>query len=260
MKNNKKIKLIFICGTILLMFLFAGCKGKSGTENKTDGTDSKAEDTKETEHIVSGEEVGYAFGVIIAQTVKDSGLPINPKEILKGFNEASAENFDKSGLLDAQMILNQASQYAHIKKAAENLEAGNKFLEENKKRETVTVTESGLQYEILEKGSGTVYPTMDDIVSVNYKGSLLSGEVFDDSSQAGGQIKMPLSGIIPGWAEGLQLMTTGSKYKFYVPANLAYGEKGVVQQARQIIPPNAVLIFEIELVSITHPKEEPIKK
>ncbi|QSI03555.1 FKBP-type peptidyl-prolyl cis-trans isomerase [Treponema pedis] len=98
------------------------------------------------------------------------------------------------------------------------------------------------------------------MVSVNYKGSLLSGEVFDDSSQAGGHIKMPLSGIIPGWAEGLQLMTTGSKYKFYVPANLAYGEKGVVQQARQIIPPNAVLIFEIELVSITHPKEEPIKK
>ena len=122
---------------------------------------------------------------------------------------------------------------------------GQKFLEENKTKESVKVTDSGLQYEILTEGKGQS-PTAKDTVEVHYRGTLINGIEFDSSYKRNSSISFPLNGVIKGWTEGLQLMKEGAKYKFYIPPALAYGEKG----AGQNIPPHATLIFEVELLKI----------
>ena len=124
-------------------------------------------------------------------------------------------------------------------------EEGEKFLAENALREGVQVTESGLQYEIIKQGKGKKYPTATDVVKVHYHGTLTNGTVFDSSVDRGEPISFALTQVIPGWTEGLQLMTVGSKYKFYIPQNLGYGS----QQAGSI-PPYSTLIFEVELLGI----------
>lgn len=260
MKNIRKI--FIIC--IIAVFFAAGCKKDSG---KDDISAPVADETGNTEtekpveqKNITEDEIGYAFGVIIAETAKEGGITLNPNEIIKGFNEAHSNNFDKKGLVDAQMILNQAFYQAQLKRSAKNLEEGNKFLEENAKRPEVTVTESGLQYEIVQEGTDTQHPEAHDTVLVHYKGSLLDGTVFDDSSVSENPVKIELSRVIPGWTEGVQLMTRGSKFKFFVPSSLGYGEQGIVQNGKQIIPGNAVLIFEIELTGIITANKKPIEE
>jgi len=115
------------------------------------------------------------------------------------------------------------------------------FLEANAKKEGVMVTPSGLQYKILQPGAGA-QPAASDSVTVNYRGELTNGSEFD----SGQGISFPLSGVIPGWTEGLQLMKEGGKYRFFIPSELAYGESG----AARVIPPNAALVFEVELVKV----------
>ena len=123
--------------------------------------------------------------------------------------------------------------------------AGEKFLAENAKREGVKTTESGLQYEVLEATLGQK-PKATDTVRVHYEGTLIDGTVFDSSYKRGESIAFPLNGVIKGWTEGLQLMSVGSKYKFFIPYQLAYGERG----AGGSIPPYAALIFTVELLGI----------
>ena len=124
-------------------------------------------------------------------------------------------------------------------------EEGEKFLAENAKREGVKVTASGLQYEVLEATLGQK-PKATDTVKVHYEGTLIDGTVFDSSYKRGESISFPLNGVIKGWTEGLQLMSVGSKYKFFIPYQLAYGERG----AGASIPPYAALIFTVELLGI----------
>ena len=124
-------------------------------------------------------------------------------------------------------------------------EEGEKFLAENAKREGVKTTASGLQYEVLEATIGQK-PKASDSVRVHYEGTLIDGTVFDSSYKRGESIAFPLNGVIKGWTEGLQLMSVGSKYKFFIPYQLAYGERG----AGASIPPYAALIFTVELLGI----------
>lgn len=244
MKFIKNFTLILCCAC--LFFAFTACKDKKAE------TEVSSETTDEKEKIsVTEEEVGYAFGVIIAQSVKQDGIKLNPKHILKGYNEAMAKDFKETGLSDAQMVLNKAFQMAQMEKAAKSLEEANAFLEKNKAKEGVLVTESGLQYEVLSKGNDDIHPNEDDEVEVNYSGKLVDGTVFDDSYKTGSSVKIQLSRVIPGWKEGLQLMSVGAKYRLYVPPALAYGEQGIVQGSAVIIPGNAVLIFDVELVGIS---------
>ncbi len=130
-------------------------------------------------------------------------------------------------------------------KAAANLKAGNEFLEKNKEREGVVSLPSGLQYEILKEGDGHK-PTEFNTVTCHYHGTMIDGTVFDSSVQRGKPASFPLNMVIKGWTEGLQLMPVGSKYRFFIPAHLAYGDRQVSAQ----IGPNSTLIFDVELLGI----------
>ena len=132
-----------------------------------------------------------------------------------------------------------------MKMSGEAKAAGEQFLAENAKREGVKTTASGLQYEVLEATIGQK-PKATDTVRVHYEGTLIDGTIFDSSYKRGESIAFPLNGVIKGWTEGLQLMSVGSKYKFFIPYQLAYGERG----AGASIPPYAALIFTVELLGI----------
>lgn len=131
-------------------------------------------------------------------------------------------------------------------KATANLKAGEDFLAENKTKENVVVLESGLQYIVLNEGSGAK-PTATDQVTCHYHGTLIDGTIFDSSIQRGQPATFPLSGVIKGWTEGVQLMNVGSKYRFFIPSDLAYGERTVSSE----IGSNATLIFDVELLEIS---------
>jgi FKBP-type peptidyl-prolyl cis-trans isomerase len=127
----------------------------------------------------------------------------------------------------------------------ENKAQGTAFLAENTKKPNIKTTPSGLQYEIITAGNGAKSPTATDNVTVHYKGTTLDGSEFDSSYSRGEPATFPLNRVIPGWTEGVQLMTEGAKYRFYIPSELAYGERGAGP-----IPPNAALIFDVELIKI----------
>jgi FKBP-type peptidyl-prolyl cis-trans isomerase len=127
----------------------------------------------------------------------------------------------------------------------ENMKKGATFLAENKKKDGVKVTESGLQYKVLEEGTGKT-PKATDTVKVHYRGTTINGREFDSSYRRGEPIEFPLNGVIKGWTEGLQLMKEGSKYELYIPSNLAYGSRG----AGGAIGPNETLIFQVELIEV----------
>jgi FKBP-type peptidyl-prolyl cis-trans isomerase len=129
---------------------------------------------------------------------------------------------------------------------AENKAAGAAFLAENAKKANIVTTASGLQYEVLTPGTGTVSPKATDNVTVHYKGTTLDGAEFDSSYSRGAPASFPLNRVIAGWTEGVQLMKEGAKYRFYIPSELAYGEQG----AGRAIGPNAALIFDVELIKI----------
>lgn len=183
--------------------------------------------------------VSYAFGTSIGASLKGTGLnTFNYEVLLKGLKAAfSGEN--------KLMTEEQAGEKIQSAIITLKTKDGEKFLAENGKRPGVKTTASGLQYEVLKQGTGS-RPTLKDSVLVNYKGTLLNGKQFDSSYDRKEPITLSLDGVIPAWTEGLQLMSTGSKYKFYVPYNLGYGARG----AGQDIPPYSTLIFEIELLKV----------
>ena len=148
-------------------------------------------------------------------------------------------------LNEAFSVISKKMQELEQAAAKEMSAEGEKYLTENAKREEVTVTESGLQYEVLTTGEGEK-PTAASTVRTHYHGSFISGDVFDSSVDRGQPAEFPVSGVIPGWTEALQLMTEGSKWRLYVPYNLAYGEQG----SQGAIPPYSTLVFDVELLAI----------
>ncbi|MFA6060396.1 MAG: FKBP-type peptidyl-prolyl cis-trans isomerase [Taibaiella sp.] len=132
-------------------------------------------------------------------------------------------------------------------KAEANLKAGEEFLEQNKSKEGVVALPSGLQYLILQEGEGTAKPTASSKVTCHYHGTLIDGKIFDSSVQRGQPATFPLNQVIAGWTEGVQLMSVGSKYRFFIPSNLGYGSR----QVGSDIGPNSALIFDVELLAIS---------
>ncbi|MCC7526117.1 MAG: FKBP-type peptidyl-prolyl cis-trans isomerase [Chitinophagaceae bacterium] len=190
--------------------------------------------------------LSYALGMIDATFFKSQGVDtINYALMNKGFEEVLK---DKKTLLTSQqadMTVREQLQAFMRKKSQATIEEGEKFLAENKKREGVKVTASGLQYEVLKLGTGPK-PSDTSTVKVHYEGFLINGKKFDSSRDRGDPISFALNQVIKGWTEGVQLMPVGSRFKFYIPYTLGYGEQG----AGGAIPGGAALIFDVELIDI----------
>ena len=204
--------------------------------------------TATTKSMSATDSLSYAIGVQVASYYKAQGVEkINNVYLDKAFNDV----FNNQSLTiteeDANMKIQQKLQEFMTKKISVAKEAGTKFLEENKKRPGVITLPSGLQYEIITKGTGPI-PKATDTVKAHYTGTLLDGTEFDNSYKRGEALTIPVSSVIKGWVEALQLMPVGSKWKLFVPSDLAYGDRG----AGGAIPGGSALIFEIELLSIVN--------
>lgn len=204
------------------------------------------------ELTTDAQKFGYAIGVDLGNSLKPVQSHVDIKALEAGLNDVTSGATPKLDDAAREEIKNKVSkvmQEEQVKQreeaAAKAKEEGAKFLAENGKKEGVKTTASGLQYEVITEGSGTP-PTAADKVTVHYKGTLLNGEEFDSSYSRGQPVTFPLANVIPGWTEGVQLMKPGAKYKFYIPSDLAYGERG----AGVKIGPNQTLIFEVELIEV----------
>lgn len=190
--------------------------------------------------------VSYSLGVLIGNNLKDQGFTgIDAASFLEAFNAVLKGEPTNISVEMANQVLNQEMSKRQMSMYSDNKEAGEAFLAENAKREGVQVLGSGVQYEILKKGDGSI-PIANDKVKVHYHGSLIDGKVFDSSIERGQPISFPVGGVIQGWQEILQLMPVGSKWKVYIPYDKAYGERG----AGSDIKPYSALIFEVELLDI----------
>jgi FKBP-type peptidyl-prolyl cis-trans isomerase FklB len=198
------------------------------------------------------QKASYYIGIDIAQNMKRQGFTVDPDlmaQALKDEFSDKAKLFPKEemgtflqGFMQKQ---NEKKQTEGKAQAEENKKKAAEFSAKNKLNKKITTTASGLQYEVLKAGEGKTKPTASSTANVTYTGKLMDGTIFDSTDNHGGKpMEMSLSGVIRGWTEGIQLMTKGSKYRFYIPSDLAYGDSG----AGGVIPPGATLIFDIELV------------
>lgn len=194
-------------------------------------------------------QASYGIGLQVGQQLNESGLEgLQPEALLAGLRDAMEGNAPAVPVEAIHRALREIHERADAVRREQQkglAEAGQKFLEENAKNDDVTVTESGLQFKVLEKGEGTI-PARQDQVRVHYTGRLVDGTVFDSSVERGQPAEFPVNGVIPGWIEALTMMPVGSKWQLYIPHNLAYGERG----AGASIPPYSALVFDVELLEI----------
>jgi FKBP-type peptidyl-prolyl cis-trans isomerase len=190
--------------------------------------------------------ISYAFGMTVGADLKQAGLEMDYDAFSQGLKNAmeqgSATLMDSDEALEIVQI---AFENAMARQNSEMRIKEEKFLADNAQKEGVITNPSGLQYMVLVKGDGP-RPEPDDTVRVHYEGTLIDGTVFDNSSYSETGEEIPLTMVIPGWAEGIQLMNVGSKYRIFIPSSMAYGERG----AGQVIPPYSTLIFTIDLLEI----------
>lgn len=189
----------------------------------------------------TNDSLSYAWGVQLAEALKQRASDLDPDVVAAAVKEALEEKAQMT-LQECQTVVTEISTRVRQKEAVENLEEGTAFLEENGKKPGVITTPSGLQYKMITEGSGDS-PTVNSTVKVHYTGTFLDGSEFD-SSVGGDPIEFGLTQVIRGWTEGVQLLKPGGKIELYVPSDIAYGPQG-----RPGIPPNATLIFQIELLS-----------
>ncbi|MBT8196769.1 MAG: FKBP-type peptidyl-prolyl cis-trans isomerase [Bacteroidia bacterium] len=239
---------------VLAMFMFSAL-----SINEANAQKKKNKKNKKIEEVVAPpppppapvvfsklDSVSYALGISIAQNISNQGLKeVNSDMFAKGLEDYMKGGDMKISMEQANKMLNDYFVAMQNEKSKESIEMGKKFLAENATKEGVVTLPSGLQYKVLKEGTGAK-PTLDDQVSTHYHGTLVDGTVFDSSLQRGEPATFPISGVIKGWTEALQLMPVGSKWELYIPSDLAYGERG----AGGSIGPHATLIFQVELLSI----------
>jgi len=223
---------------IVFLFIAAVTVYAKGIQEDVDLADEKAR-------------TSYAFGLTVGIDLQQAGLEMDYAAFTEGLKTAMEQKQAVMEQDEALEIVQAAFEKAVAKQAAELREKEENFLNQNALNKDVISNPSGLQYTVLVEGNGPK-PAADDIVRVQYEGSLTDGTVFDSSYNSEDGEEIPLDMVIPGWAEGIQLMNVGGKYRIYIPSSLAYGERG----AGQIIPPYSTLIFTIELLDIVS-KDKP---
>ncbi|MDO6443482.1 MULTISPECIES: FKBP-type peptidyl-prolyl cis-trans isomerase [unclassified Marinobacter] len=220
--------------------IVAGCSTppEAPADPKLDSTDQK---------------VSYGMGLVLGERMNNDLPNLQMDQFLQGIQHGHAGDEEtkrmsreeiQQALMEYQQTLQEEQGKQMEELAQKNLDAGETFLAENAERDGIETTESGLQYEVLEEGNGE-QPADTDTVQVHYTGELLSGEVFDSSRERGEPVSFALNQVIPGWTEGLQLMSEGARYKLYIPSDLAYGPGG-----NRAIGPNETLVFDVELLAI----------
>jgi FKBP-type peptidyl-prolyl cis-trans isomerase len=227
-----------IIGTIVLAFALAFT---AYTEGIAEGPGQASEDL----------DTSYAIGIVLGADLKQTGLTLNYNAFIRGLRDAMENRNMKLSMDDAILKVQLAFVKAMEQQAEENKQKERQFLEENGKKPGIMTTASGLQYEVITEGTGEK-PSAADMVRVNYEGTLTNGTVFDSSYARGEPAEFGLNAVISGWTEGIQMMSEGSIYRFYIPSNLAYGEREVAS----IIPSYSTLIFKIELLEIIKTPEE----
>ena len=245
MKKNH----IYLLAVLMLMCCtnFYSQKNKRSKKNKTETTNAQSSPSSKIDSV------SYAIGISIAKSFETEFPEINLDQFMNGLSsKLSKEEEPIMNDTDAQKIVENyfkskrdASMNQEKEKYSSVIKEGEDFLKKNAKRKNIITLASGLQYEILTKGNG-VKPGPTDKVEAHYHGTLLDGTVFDSSVDRGTPISLSVNGVIKGWTEALQLMPVGSKWKLFIPYNLAYGERG----AGALIKPYSTLIFEVELISI----------
>ena len=210
---------------------------------------AKKSESAQSQKLNSIDSLSYSIGVQVAEYYKQTQNveKVNADYVKKAFNDVYNDKPLTISEEEANMFIQQKLQEYMAQKVKAQKDSGSAFLEENKKRSGVVTLPDGLQYEILTKGTGPM-PTAQDTVKANYIGTLLDGKEFDNSYKRGQPLVIPVSGVIKGWTEALQLMPVGSKWKLYIPSDLAYGDRG----AGGVIPGGATLIFTIELLDIVN--------
>lgn len=205
------------------------------------------------------DKVSYSIGMNIGNNLKKQSIDVNPdvfaqgiKDALSGSKALMTEQEVNETIMAFQKEMS-AKQIERLKELGEkNKKEGEAFLAENKKKEGIITLPSGLQYKVINEGTGET-PELTDVVTVNYRGTLIDGTEFDSSYRRGQPATFPVNAVIAGWTEALQLMKVGSKWQLFVPSDLAYGERG----AGRDIGPNATLIFDVELLSIKKEATKP---
>jgi len=237
--NKQIITLIVVAVAAMAVGYFIGTGTSSGVKSESQITMKNQTDS-----------LNYYLGLVWGYGVEEAPWEIDGDLIASGMLQVikDSSSVDYMSAQNTLQNLTMAISNVEAQKAEEEsmkaVEEGVAFLEENGKKEGVTTTESGLQYEVINLGDGPM-PDETSTVSVFYEGTLLDGTVFDSSYDTGDTVSFPLNGVIPGWTEGLQLMPVGSTYKFYIPSNLAYGSRG-----QGPIPANSTLIFKVELLEV----------
>ncbi|WP_413400955.1 FKBP-type peptidyl-prolyl cis-trans isomerase [Pseudoalteromonas sp. KJ71-7] len=244
---RKTIKLSLIAASVLAL---TACN----QEAKKEQADVKLDTVAQQQAYGIGASVGNFLNKDLADK-KEIGIELDQALLMRGFEDALAGNakIDEEKIREVLTALDESVRTKQEEKAKVESEKskveGEKYLADNAKKEGVMVTESGLQYEVMSEGEGAK-PVATDVVKVHYKGTLLDGTEFDSSYSRNEPTTFPLNRVIPGWTEGLQLMTVGSKYKFTIPSDLAYGDRDLGK-----IPANSTLIFEVELLEIQNDAE-----
>ena len=210
-----------------------------------------------TEEVKKGNEkadMSYAFGMVVASDLISTGLEFNYGAFTRGFRETMENEKTLYTMDEAMNKIQAAFTAAQAEIGDRNQAEGSAFLAENAKRPQVITTPSGLQYEAISEGEGEM-PGPGDVVLVHYRGATLNGRVFDSTYDEGAPMEIPLDRVIPGWSEGLSMMSEGGKAKLCIPPELAYGRNGM----GSAIGPNAVLVFDVELLSIVRSAyQEPV--
>ncbi len=231
------MKKLFVT-VMLLSSVAAFSQTKTATAKKT---------TQPTASVLKtlGDSASYAIGVSVANFYKQQGMTnLNAAVVSKAINDVLTKKTPLLNESDANNAMMKYMGQAQQSKAKPNIEAGEKFLAANKAKPNVKTTPSGLQYEVLVQGNGPK-PTVNDTVVCNYAGTLLNGTEFDNSYKRGEPISFPVTGVIKGWTEALQLMPVGSKYRLWIPQQLGYGTNEAGP-----IPAGSLLVFDVELLSI----------
>ena len=258
-KKETKVKTrmqvaVLVLGCLFAMTVYAAARSpKEKTATSPNKTDSAAETVKEKSVSLESEmdKVSYTIGAQIGQNFKRQGVEVNTELLMRGIKDGLAgnelaikEDEMRTLMMSFQQRMMAQQQERQKTEGAKNLAEGTAFLEANKSKKGVTALASGLQYKVIKEGTGKT-PALSDKVKTHYRGRLIDGTEFDSSYKRNQPAEFPVTGVIKGWTEALQLMKEGAKWELYIPANLAYGERG-----RPGIPPNATLIFEIELLEV----------